>query len=94
MSLNLVYTTNKSILWQEVHGEYVLLDPISSKTHELNELAFFIWNNFSKDASIEFITQEVLQEYDIDEENATKDTRLVTERFLESGIITRVNEDN
>ena len=83
----------KEFILREIAGEYILV-PTGATTQEFNglitltETAKFIWEHLEEAGSLKELVDLILEEYEIDEETATKDavefiSRLLSARFVE-----------
>lgn len=84
---------NGSFVMREVVGEYLLI-PVGDSALKLNgmvtldEVAALIWKGIEAGKEKEEILQQILEEYDVDEETARTDMDDFLKRFSETGIIT------
>lgn len=82
----------KELIKREVAGE-VLLIPVGTSVYDTNgifvltELSAFIWDLLPRVNTIEEIVDEVLSEYEVDRETATKDIEEFLEKLKEHKII-------
>ena len=84
----------KGIELQNVCNEYLLIpagieNVDFSKIISLNPTAAYLWENVSKMESFDTDTlvELLLKEYEVEEPIAREDSRLIIERWLETGII-------
>lgn len=84
----------KGIELQNVCNEYLLIpagieNVDFSKIISLNPTAAYLWENVSKMESFDTDTlvKLLLKEYEVEEPIAREDSRLIIERWLETGII-------
>ena len=78
---------------QNVCNEYLLIptgvENIDfSKIISLNETAAYLWNNIpeTEPFTVETVAELLIKEYEVEEEIALEDSRLIAESFIESGI--------
>jgi len=77
-----------STLYREVQGEAVLLQLDNGEYYGLDEVATRIWQLLAKDGDLDAVRDALLDEYDVDEEEAGRDIarvvdELVSRRLLE-----------
>lgn len=88
----------KEFISREIAGEYVLI-PTGETTQEFNgmitvsETAQFLWENLEKVDSLQELTLMLLEEFEIDEETAAKDTAQFIDELLKYGFIECTKED-
>ena len=89
----------KEFILRDIAGECVLV-PTGETTQEFNglitlsESAKFIWENIEKVDSLKEIVALILEEYEIDEETALKDTVQFIGQLVQSGFVVPTKEDH
>ena len=68
---------------QKIDGELVVLDKDNGQIHQLNSVASAIWQHIEAGLSIDAITEQLIQTYDIDEAAAKTDLAKVLQQFKE-----------
>ena len=71
---NSLWTKNPALAWREIDGRTVIVSPLDSVLHELNETGSFIWNLLDGMHSAEAIAAQLALEYEVDPEVARADT--------------------
>lgn len=78
---------------QNVCGEYIIVpagveNVDYSKIISMNPTAAYLWENVAKmeEFTIEDMVQLLLKEYEVEENVAREDCRLITERWIEMGL--------
>lgn len=78
---------------QNVCGEYIIVpagveNVDYSKIISMNPTAAYLWENVAKmeEFTIEDMVQLLLKEYEVEENIAREDCRLITERWIEMGL--------
>jgi hypothetical protein len=56
-----------------IDGEAIVITPVDSTLHTLNDTATFIWDRADGTRTLESIAEEMLQEFDIDADTLRKD---------------------
>ena len=78
---------------QNVCGEYIIVpagveNVDYSKIISMNPTAAYLWENVAtmEEFTIEDMVQLLLKEYEVEENVAREDCRLITERWIEMGL--------
>ena len=84
----MVFQTPNHVTWKNLESGIVLLDLQSSYYYTLNETASKIWIGITEGKSDSDILNQVMDEYDCDEETCTSDFKeqisyLMNEGFIE-----------
>jgi len=88
----------KEFIVRDIAGECVLV-PTGATTQEFNGLitltdtARFIWENLEKVDSTQEMAALIMENYEIDEETAMKDTYQFVTRLLQAGFVECSKED-
>lgn len=88
----------KEFILREIVGETVLI-PTGATSQEFNgmltlsESAKLIWENLEKVNSLEEMVQLILDEYDVDKENARADAIKFIGALLQQGFVKCTKED-
>ena len=88
----------KEFILRDIAGEYVLV-PTGETTQEFNgfititDTAKFIWENIEKVDSFKELVDLILEEYEVDEETAVRDTAGMVNDLLKNGFINCTKED-
>lgn len=88
----------KEFILRDIAGEYVLV-PTGETSQEFNgfitisDTARFIWENIEKTDNFEELVKLILNEYEIDEETAARDTAGMVRDLLANGFIALTKED-
>ena len=72
---------NSSILWRELAGEAVLLNPAEGCSFNLNAVGTVIWKLLDGNHSPEAIAQVVYEQYEVEPEQALEDVRHLLAEF-------------
>ncbi len=64
---------NGSVLWRELDGEAVLLDPAEGCTYNLNRVGTLIWKLLDGDHTASDIASAICQEFEVEHEQALQD---------------------
>lgn len=88
----------KEFILRDIAGEYVLV-PTGETTQEFNgfititDTAKFIWENIEKVDSFKELVDLILEEYEVDEETAVRDTAGMINDLLKNDFIKCTKED-
>jgi len=83
---------SSEVLTQEVDGETVILDLKSESYFGLDEIGTRIWQLLQEQEDIETITETMLNEYDVEEEQLEKDIQNLLTQLDKAGIVTLNND--
>lgn len=82
----------KELIKREIAGDTILV-PVGKSVYDsnglfvLNELAAFIWNILPEVDSESEIAEKILEEYEVNSEEAAEDTAKFLDKLREMGII-------
>jgi len=68
-----VLIKNQDVIWREVDGETVLLNPITGRYFGLNKVACSFWNKVDGKATVDEIIDQMLEEYEVEREVLARD---------------------
>lgn len=68
---------NKSVLWRELAGEAVLLDPVAGCSYNLNQTGTLIWKLLDGQHSVQDIATALSSAYEAEYEQVAKDVEQV-----------------
>lgn len=69
-----------------IDGEAIILTPVDSQIHSLNEVGSKIWESLSKETTVEEIINRITEEFDIDREQARRDVILFLKDMINKGM--------
>lgn len=78
---------NEEIIWREMDGETVLLNPMTGRYFGLNTVACSFWTRVDGAASLENIIDQLLEEYDVDRDTLKTDIDSLIASMLEYELI-------
>jgi len=81
---------NEEIVWRNLEGEAVLLNPHSGKYYGLNEVGCSFWEKVDGENSMETIIDLLLEEYAVDKKTLEQDLEELAQDLEEREIITFV----
>ena len=64
---------NGAVLWRELDGEAVLLDPAEGCTYNLNRVGTLIWKLLDGNHTADDIASAISQEFEVEPEQALQD---------------------
>ncbi|MGI6467583.1 MAG: PqqD family protein [Syntrophomonadaceae bacterium] len=68
-----VLIKNQDVIWREVDGETVLLNPVTGRYFGLNKVACSFWNKVDGKTTIDEIIDQMLEEYEVEREVLARD---------------------
>ena len=71
--LNKLIVRHPHAAWRKIAGETVIVTPIDSYMHTLNDPGAFIWSKATGDQTVREIVDELVGEFDVDEKTARAD---------------------
>ncbi len=88
MSLNApLRVQRKSVPWQEIDGQAIILSPKTNKAHELNASATLLWHLMEQARTLDEMAKKMTDEFEIDLVSACRDVESILERFVEEGLV-------
>lgn len=75
------------LAWRKVDDEGIILDMANDQAHILNEVAIEMWNLMDGNNSIQDISENICKEYEVEMEQALKDTMEFAGKLFEKGLI-------
>ena len=81
-------TISPEALSQEVGGETVILDLRSESYFGLDEIGTHIWQLLQEQKSLQLIFDQMLSEYDVNEDQLENDINALLDEFLQAELIT------
>ncbi len=85
------YQKRKEHIASKIQDETVMVDIDSGNYFALNEVASSIWDLLDQPRSTDEVCSELMQEYEIDEENCRKQTEEFIKELLKLKLIESVN---
>jgi methyltransferase-like protein len=87
MDLNRVPLRNKSVVYQIVNDEAVLVLPAEGKVKVLNKVGAFIWQQVDNQKTVKEIVDLVVEGFDVSHERAASDTLRFLEELVSKAVI-------
>jgi len=87
MSIKKSFTRNNSTISGRLHDELVMMDIEKGKYFSLNPVATRIWDILEKPLSAEELCLQLIEEYEVDEEQCRKQVEELLEEMLKLGLI-------
>ena len=78
---------NTSVLWRELDGEAILLNPKEGCSYNLNNVGTMIWKLLDGEHSIDDIAQAICELYEVDHEQALQDVRQLLNELCENNLV-------
>lgn len=83
-----VLQKHQDVIWREVDGETVLLNPISGRYFGLNRVACSFWSKVDGIASVEEIIEQMLAEYEVERDILSHDIRELIAELTQYELLT------
>lgn len=78
---------NKTVLWRELDGEAVLLDPAAGCSYNLNRVGTVIWKLLDGTHAAQEIAQEVCQLYEVEYDQALEDVETILNDLKDHNLV-------
>jgi len=92
VNLRTALRRNPNQLFSNIDGEIVMLSIENGEYYSLDSIGSCIWNLLDKPLTFRQIVNNLLEEYEVNEETCINDTQPFLEEFLSKGLIEIVNE--
>jgi hypothetical protein len=79
---------NSSVLWRELSGEAVLLDPKAGCSYNLNTVGTLIWKMLDGTHTSEEIAEAICAAYEVEQAQALEDIERLLSEFMQSKLVT------
>lgn len=73
--------------WRDINGEMIIVSPVESMMHALNDVAALVWMNADGKTTVREIVQRVCNDFDVDTETAEKDVVEFVRDLSEQGMV-------
>lgn len=87
---NAVYRRSVQLLEAEINDELVALDQVQGTCFGFNAVAASVWRKLEQPRSFDELKSELLDEYEVSEEECSQDLSELLEQMRESELIERV----
>ena len=84
---HMVIEKSDKLIFREIDGEVVIIANDGSHIHMLNETATLIWNCSNKRTSVRQIITEVCEQYNVDQDTASRDVLETIKSLSEKNLI-------
>lgn len=81
---------NPSVLWRELDGEAILLDPQAGCSYTLNPVGTLIWKLLDGEHSKEDILAAICDAYEVEPEQASQDARRLLDELRSNKLVSIV----
>ncbi|OUR96694.1 hypothetical protein A9Q84_10145 [Halobacteriovorax marinus] len=85
------FKISRELPFQQIHEDYILLDSKNAKAHELNVVAFSIWQQLHVEKPYQELLAELMNEFEIDLDSLKRDLSLFINDLLTKDLITITN---
>jgi hypothetical protein len=77
--------------FKKIHEDYILLDSKNAKAHELNVVAFSIWQNLQNDTTYTNLLSALQVEFEVDQISLKNDLKMFLDDLIERELISITN---
>ena len=84
------FTRNPDVSWRTIEGQSVLVFNREGEIQVLNEVGTYVWEHMGE--SVEIMARGIASEYDVSEEEASRDVKAFLEELKGSGAILPAEE--
>ena len=78
---------NSSVLWRELDGEAILLNPKEGCSYNLNNVGTLIWKMLDGEHSIDDIAQAICEYYEVEYDQALQDMSQLLNELRENNLV-------
>jgi hypothetical protein len=87
MNIKSKVTISKNVFAQEIDDETIILDSTTQEYFSLNEIGKVIWSLLAENKNLEQIKEEMLEMYEVPEEQLEKDVLNFLQALEQKGLI-------
>ena len=88
ISLDQVVSRDKRTASRTIAGEAVVLTPMDSKIHNLNETGSRVWELLAEEQTVDQLVAQIHSEFKVSEEQASADVIAFLEALAAKGMVT------
>ncbi len=81
---------NKVVLWRELAGEAVLLDPEVGCSYNLNRTGTLVWKMLDGQHRVQEIATELSKSYEVEYEQALRDVETVLDDLRQNNLLSHI----
>jgi hypothetical protein len=89
-SLSNIIQRQSEVAWRLIDGEAVVITPVDSTMHSLNDTGTRIWEAIDGQRSLKQVANIVAAEFEVDRGRAEKDTLWFVECLAKKGLVDKV----
>jgi hypothetical protein len=86
--MEIIPKKNPDIIWKNVKGEIVLLNPVSGKYYGLNKVGCAFWEKIDGKRSLSEITSSLLEDFNVEKERLVKDIEDLMKTLTGNNLVT------
>ncbi len=87
MNLKTVFSQNKLCPVRSLGDGQVIMAPSGDTTHSLEDIGVFIWNQLDGQQNLQNVLDAILEEYDVNEDEARTDLLEIIDQMQAEGLI-------
>lgn len=78
---------NKAVLWRELDGEAILLDPKQGCSYNLNQVGTLVWKMLDGQHTTAEIVKAICEAYEVEPERALQDLELLLDDLRSNNLL-------
>ncbi len=78
---------NKTVLWRELDGEVILLDPKQGCSYNLNQVGTLIWKMLDGQHTTADIVEAICEAFEVEPELALQDLKLLLDELRSNNLL-------
>lgn len=75
---------------RDVEGETVVFNPKTGEVHQFNAVASCIWQNLEQATEIDRLVEQLVDEFDVDQQTAAQDVQLFLDDMLARNLVKKI----
>jgi hypothetical protein len=87
-SLDKLIVRHPHAAWRPIAGETVIVTPIDSYMHTLNDPAAYIWQKADGEVTVRQVVEGMAEEFDVDPETAKQDCLEFINELMDKDMVT------
>ena len=87
MNLETIFKQNEKCPVRPLDDGLIIMSPTGDTTHSLEDLGVFIWNLLDGERKLQYVLENILEEYDVPEDSARTDLLQLITQMQESDLI-------
>lgn len=84
------YVRNEGLMWSEVAGDVVALDPAQGLCFGMEEVSAAVWHMLAERQTLDQLCTALLAQYEVDRARCREDVQELLDQMVSQGIAKRV----